>query len=228
MRQYLHITRFYSNNKIYKFCILSFFTLFLSIIYGQNKNTSIFIGTELREMAGVPLHQVGSQNYALMGGVSFKISEKFNWGFRGISIKKQINDNQSVTGNTPNGIKGYDGINASKKIERVYLDGHYTIRYNKVKIEPGLSLGIGHNHWEFVNEEIFERYLLQTNVLSLGGRVRITAFEYPFIELGAVDAFAYTWKSNDTSYQMGESQITLNQRAGIFNWIFVGVNIPLK
>jgi hypothetical protein len=218
----------YSNKNRIKNLLLAFFISFYSIIIGQNTKTNIFIGTELTEMAGVPFNRLGSENYALMGGASFRISDRFLWGFRGISIKKQWNDNLSGNRNNPYGIVDFKGIDAQKKVERVYFDGYYSRTFKKLKIEPGLSLGLGHNFWEFTNERLFERYVLQTNVLSVGGRVRFTVFEYPFIELGSVDAFAYTWKSNDTSYQMGESQITLHQRGGIFNWIFAGVNIPLK
>ena len=226
---YLNIFTYkYSSIKFIKNLLLVFFISFYSILICQNNNTNIFIGTELTEMVGVPLNKLGSENYALMGGASFRISDRFLWGFRGVSIKKQLNDDLSGNRNNPYGILDFEGVDAQKKVERVYFDGYYSRAFKNLKIEPSLSIGLGHNFWEFTNERLFEHYKLQTNVLSLGGRIRFTVFDYPFIELGSIDAFAYTWKSNDTSHQMGESQITLNQRGGIFNWIFAGVNIPLK
>jgi hypothetical protein len=222
-----YFTNNYFIKKIVLFTLLNF--CFVFTVFSQNKSgiDNIFFGTELTEMGRNSFSNIGKENYAFMGGANFKINEKSLWGFRGVSINVDVSE-KNLNKTSPIYKGDFKGVAAKKSVNRVYFDYYYRWNLNNIRIEPIGSIGIGHNNFTFTNAELFEKYTLNTNVLSIGGRLRFTFFEIPFIELGSVDAFAYTWKSNETSYDMGEAQINLWKKGGIFNWVFVGINVPLN
>ena len=218
-----------NNNLMVKFSLIGFMIFYSSIsLYSQSKKgiNNIFFGTEITELAKNSFNAIGKDNYSLMAGANFKINDRSLWGFRGVSINVDVSE-KHLNKTSPIYQGDFTGVTASKNINRVYFDYYYRWNIKNLMIEPIGSIGIGHNNFTFNNAQMFERYTLHTNVLSVGGRMRFTFYNIPFIELGSVDAFAYTWKSNETSYEMGEARINLWKKGGVFNWVFVGFNIPL-
>jgi hypothetical protein len=217
-----------SNKNYMKAFFLIPLLLFFPIIsiFGQS-NPNLFLGFEVIELQQNSFKNLGKNNYTFFIGTSFPINEKTLWGGRITSMNVELSE-KHLQEPSPVYKGDFKGVTGNLNVQRIYLDYYYRWNLNFLWIEPIFSVGIGYNNWKFYNKIVDESYDLKTASLGVSGKVRFTFFKYPFIEIPSLDVFGFIYKNRNPEEMLGDAHIDFWKRGGVFNWIFIGCNIPLN
>ncbi|MDD4640625.1 MAG: hypothetical protein PHF92_04595 [Bacteroidales bacterium] len=170
---------------------------------------------------------LGSDNYTFFIGGSAQITPKTYGGLRYQGINVELSESH-LKEPSPVYKGDFTGVTGTLNVQRFYLDYYYRWTFDRIKIEPIISVGLGYNEWYFMNRLVSEEYLLKTASISLSGKFRFTFFHQAFFEIPALDVFLYTYKNTEPQQQLGDARIAFWKNGGMFNWLMVGIVIPMK
>ncbi len=189
--------------------------------------TSVFVGIEYIELAQNSFMNLGPQNYTAFAGFSHRQENGKHWGFHLTSMNVELSE-KHLREPSPAYKGDFTGVTGNLNVQRLYADYYHRWVIKKLWIEPIVSLGLGYNHWSFHNRMVQENYDLKAVSLSVSGRFRFTLFGVPFIEIPAIDLMGYLYKNRDPEQMLGDAHLDFWKHGAIFNWIFLGVNVPLS
>jgi hypothetical protein len=208
------------------FFVWGFVVLNCNFVAALYKVDNVFGGFEYIELSQNSFRNIGKDNHTYFLGFSKQIDKKTLWGIHYAGMNVELSE-KHLQDPSPFYKGDFAGVNGRLNVQRLYLDYYYRWDFGKIWIEPIVSLGAGRNSWFFDNTLTNENYYLKTYSMSLAGKFRFTFFQYPFIEIGSIDAFAFVKKNRNPEQFLGNAHIAFNKYGGLFNWIFLGVNFPL-